>query len=173
MWAVRKNSGFTIVELLIVIVVIGILATIVTVAYTGISSSANDAKRNSDLSLYYKAILQARVLAGTNLKNITGSGYSAGYCTTPSQNPSATEPKDLPKTHNCWVLYYDNLNKIGAAAGVNLSALRAGDSRGNPYVLDENEGEAGCNRLDNMYSFTGNGVALSHFRSIPLFGDCS
>ena len=149
------------------------MASIVTVAYTGISQSASDAKRNSDMNLYYKAILQARVLAGSNLKTITGSGYSVGYCTTLGQNPSATEPKDLPKTHNCWVLYYDNLNKIGAAAGMDLSALRAGDSRGNPYGIDENEGESGCNRTDNMWSFTGNGSDAVYFRSVPLFGDCS
>jgi len=37
----RKDRGFTIVELLIVIVVIGILAAIVIVAYSGITARAN------------------------------------------------------------------------------------------------------------------------------------
>ena len=54
------RRGFTIVELLIVIVVIGILAAIVIVAYSGIQSKARDASRVSSvqamhtaLSLYY------------------------------------------------------------------------------------------------------------------------
>jgi general secretion pathway protein G len=49
-------KGFTIVELLIVIVIIGILAAIVIVAYNGIQNSANDAAVKSDLSSNYKAI---------------------------------------------------------------------------------------------------------------------
>ena len=39
----RKDSGFTIVELLVVIVVIGILAAITIVSYTGITAKANTA----------------------------------------------------------------------------------------------------------------------------------
>ncbi len=45
----NKSKGFTIVELLIVIVVIGILATLVLVTFTGIQQKARDSKRKTDL----------------------------------------------------------------------------------------------------------------------------
>lgn len=45
----QRQQGFTIVELLIVIVVIAILATIVTVAYNGVSRSAIESSMQSDL----------------------------------------------------------------------------------------------------------------------------
>jgi prepilin-type N-terminal cleavage/methylation domain-containing protein len=50
------KSGFTIVELLIVIVVIAILAAITVVTYSGIRSRANDARRISDANAIVKAI---------------------------------------------------------------------------------------------------------------------
>ncbi|PIZ60082.1 hypothetical protein COY18_01845, partial [Candidatus Saccharibacteria bacterium CG_4_10_14_0_2_um_filter_41_11] len=40
----KKERGFTIVELLVVIVVIGILAAITIVSYTGITAKANTTK---------------------------------------------------------------------------------------------------------------------------------
>ena len=47
-WASR--NGFTIVELIIVMVVIGILAGIVIVSYNGIQTGARDARRDSDVA---------------------------------------------------------------------------------------------------------------------------
>jgi type IV pilus assembly protein PilA len=44
----KRESGFTIVELLIVIVVIGILAAITIVAYNGITAKANSATARSN-----------------------------------------------------------------------------------------------------------------------------
>lgn len=53
-WA--KQKGFTIVELLIVIVVIGILAAITIVAYNGIQGRAKDSQTDSALSQVKKAM---------------------------------------------------------------------------------------------------------------------
>jgi len=45
----NRNRGFTIVELLIVIVVIGILALLVITTYSGIQQKARNSKRSADV----------------------------------------------------------------------------------------------------------------------------
>lgn len=46
----RRQSGFTIVELLIVVVVIAILAAITIVAYNGVTQQAKSARKDSEIS---------------------------------------------------------------------------------------------------------------------------
>src|SRR5690606_9328578 len=52
----KSTSGFTIVELLIVVVIIAILAAISTVAYAGIQSRAEDSGRLHDLRSIAEAL---------------------------------------------------------------------------------------------------------------------
>lgn len=59
-WAPSSYSGFTIVELLIVIVVIGILATIVIVAFNGIQSQAAASAAKNSLQSAAKAMEVAK-----------------------------------------------------------------------------------------------------------------
>lgn len=54
-WA-KTHKGFTIVELLVVVVVIGILAAIVTVAYNGIQQQARVSVAKSDLAAISKQV---------------------------------------------------------------------------------------------------------------------
>jgi len=74
-----KQLGFTIVELLVVIVIIGILAAITIVSYTGITQKANTATLQSDLTNANKQLA---------LFNISNSSYpTANVC----PNPGSTE----------------------------------------------------------------------------------
>lgn len=52
----KRYQGFTIVELLIVVVVIAILAAIVTVVYGNVQGRARDSKRTSDFAALQKAV---------------------------------------------------------------------------------------------------------------------
>ncbi|MFZ2836488.1 MAG: prepilin-type N-terminal cleavage/methylation domain-containing protein [Candidatus Saccharimonadales bacterium] len=74
----KRQIGFTIVELLIVIVIIGILAAITIVAYNGIQERANFSKSQSDLSALNKAI-QLYYAENGSYPSPT-SGCTNGWC---------------------------------------------------------------------------------------------
>jgi type II secretion system protein G len=66
MWVKNKHqTGFTIVELLIVIVVIGILAAITIVAFNGVQQRGRDVKRTSDVGQLKKLVEMYKADTGT------------------------------------------------------------------------------------------------------------
>ncbi len=104
----NKQQGFTIVELLIVIVVIGILAALVITTFTGIQQKARDTERTTDVKAihgqveaYYAqngvyptlANLNDSTWRGTNMKGLDqealkdpkGSGYTLAGSASASQ----------------------------------------------------------------------------------------
>jgi prepilin-type N-terminal cleavage/methylation domain-containing protein len=112
----RKQSGFTIVELLIVIVVIGILAALVLNSFQGVQARARDTERRTDinsvatqLEVYHGdnagyPLLTANVntdtwvsanLKGVDLQALRAPGTSANSfitSTTPTKNQYGYSP---------------------------------------------------------------------------------
>jgi len=80
----KHSRGFTIVELLIVIVVIGILAAITIVAYNGIQTRARNAQVIAGVNVYKKAIELYNVDNGSYplTTGCLGAGYPSNACWT-------------------------------------------------------------------------------------------
>lgn len=130
------RRGFTIVELLIVIVIIGILAALVMGAYNGIQDKARVAKIQTDEKELIKAIISARQSTGNTLLEITGNTWTADSC---FSQDSGTNLATIPKTDACWVTYMQALDDISTASESNVRNIT--DPWGRPYYIDENEGE--------------------------------
>ena len=110
----RTRPGFTIVELLIVIVVIGILAAITIVAFNGVQQKANTAALQSDLNGAYKQLQVAVATTDTypsdtsSLKKSAGTTfqYTVNNTSTPKTfcltgtNPAVSTGYNVSSTNN-------------------------------------------------------------------------
>lgn len=81
----RKQSGFTIVELLIVIVVIGILAALVVTTFSGVQRKARNTERETDikaihgqLEAYFAANNAYPTMANINDATWRGTANASG-----------------------------------------------------------------------------------------------
>lgn len=127
----RAQSGFTIVELLIVIVVIGILAALVVTTYGGIQAKARDSKRQSDLQA-----LQTQIEA---------------FYATNSYYPSRADLNDSTwRSTNMKSLDAAALTDPSAASGTTLSATAASSSNQKVYgyVATRDDGTTTCTTGD-------------------------
>lgn len=76
----NKQRGFTIVELLVVIVIIGILAALIINAFNGMQAKARDTQRITDLKNVQKAVETYYADHGSYPLSANGSGAWAGHC---------------------------------------------------------------------------------------------
>lgn len=134
-----RNRGFTIVELLIVIVVIAILAAITIVAYNGIQNRAYDTTVQSDLKNNGSKTQQAMILNGELAPDASQAGlddivafsksayylrstYSVVYCRSASGNQFGYVAAS--KSGNAYV--YDS--KVGSVQYKTTTASWAGST---------------------------------------------
>lgn len=118
------QKGFTIVELLIVIVVIGVLAAIVIVAYNGITAGARDAAIQSDLKGFAKSV---------ELWKAQNGQYPAQAAMSASMGIKVSKGMYEAGGANNWY-YCSNTARTRFAVGATAQSSRAG------YVYDSETG---------------------------------
>ena len=101
MWAKNKQSGFTIVELLIVIVVIGILAAITIVAYNGIQQRAQTATLQSDLEGAAKQLAMDQVTNSAYPATVAAANNGAGLKASPGTSYSYIVNNSITPVYYC------------------------------------------------------------------------
>ena len=148
----RPANGFTLVELLIVIVVIAILASISIVAYNGIQSRAHDAAIRSDLR---------NIRTKLEIYKIDNDTYPFDPVSDPI-NPSGTAIKvalqtiDMKLSTGSYNTSTANTNLLYIASNDGQHYAILGYAKGNPtyYITDSNQSPA---------VYTGNGTSQSEY----------
>lgn len=74
------DMGFTLVEILVVIAIIGILATLAIISYTGAQKQARDTQRKSDIKQYQMALESYSAKNNGTYPVSTGATSVTDYC---------------------------------------------------------------------------------------------
>lgn len=173
----RRNSGFTIVELLIVIVVIAILATITIVAFSGVAGSAKEASLRSDLRNNAQKLAESFSLQGAYPPTQTDAAIQASEGNTLSYRANSTNGYCLQATNGNLSFYITGKSgKASAGKCVNVWITR-GTQTGAPctngcYTLVLNTENfpfpATVYQLQCIYNGMNNSSPIS--RSVPANG---
>ncbi|MBU1557376.1 prepilin-type N-terminal cleavage/methylation domain-containing protein [Patescibacteria group bacterium] len=167
----NKNKGFTLIELMVVIAIIGLLSSVVLASLTSARNRARYTKTQVEIRDFIKAVIIARGETPTTLLGITGSGCSGCSCRT-------GDIRNIAETSSCYLGWFNALVDVqnatdGVVAGLDRMTR---DPWGSPYVLDENQGESGnCTRLDNIRTVGADGTfgtSDDQSYSIPLSPSC-
>lgn len=125
----KRFKGFTIVELLIVIVVIGILATITIVAYNNVTTRADNARRMANLKGWSSLIQTYRAMNGQDFSPTetwtNGDDWGGYYCL----------GLDFPDSNRCWSPW--NSNSTNESASL-MAALKSAGTLPAQYYEDNN-----------------------------------
>lgn len=152
----KMQKGFTLIELMVVIAVIGILASIALVSLTGVQRSARDSQRKSDLASYRTAlegyhanntVYPATVVAGTadttaspGASSIFGTsspliaaGFMPKAILDPSNNNSACKISTAAAAQAC---LYKYLTNTGNTSYVIWAIMENPNATGGVFSID-------------------------------------
>lgn len=144
----QTSRGFTIVELLVVIVVIGILVSVTVVAFTGVQKRARDSQRLSDVAVIVKALELYKLAKGEYPPVLTGVPVYWGW-----NMSSAGAQYFLPQLVSEKIINkvpldpINNLNETNDGYGYVYYTYAAGSrgctpSKGDFYVLEITQAES-------------------------------
>jgi prepilin-type N-terminal cleavage/methylation domain-containing protein len=147
----NKDSGFTIIELLIVIVVIGILAAIVITTYSGIQAKARNAVRQTDIQSIQTQLEAYYSQNGHYPSNADLNSASWRAANMPSLDPNALiDPSSGDTTSNVQVAD----NSTGQAKEYSYYPV---DSTGSSANCEANDTTCSAYTLVATYEGTVNG----------------
>lgn len=130
---VRRRSGFTLAELSIVIVVMGVLATIITAIYGGYQKQYRDNVRKSNLTTLASAFKSYATWQGSFVESGSGCGYGGngdGWLDATSSDSASYSANSIAK---CLVNagYLKTVTEVTDPSGCKLNSGGACGS-GNP-----------------------------------------
>lgn len=138
----QTKSGFTIVELLIVIVVIAILAAISIVAYTGIQQRAKNAATVQSVQSWMQALTVSYTEQGT-IQTTRASGDNSICLGYESEYPASNGLS----SGQCYTYAHTNdtlMSELEKVANISTSVIYTDDFRGLQYGFDfESTGSRG------------------------------
>lgn len=157
----NKQKGFTIVELLIVIVIIAVLAAITIVAYNGLVGRARDSQRLQDMSTIIKGLEIYKTQNGsypapTFINGAGGWEVSTNGTTATNFLSALTGPAGISKVP------VDPTNKGDASGQYTLTPSRAGNNF-EYFYYKYAAGSYGCDSARGDYYVLG----ISRMDTVP------
>lgn len=175
---IYRNKGFTIVELLIVVVVIAILAAITIVAYNGISNRARVSSVQSDLVNAGKALESRKLQNATEQYPSTLAAANINVADANYIYESSDNSFCLTKTAGSTSYYVSSFQKNPAEGSCGSDSMigwwqfngNANDSVGsnNGTVLNASLASGQNGQANGAYSFNGTNATINFGNSTTL-----